>query len=780
MSKTWLGLAMVLAAGHLSGAEPGLPTLAVPDGAGVNIHFTDPRPGEMAMLAQAGFRWVRMDFAWGATEREQGVYDFSAYDRLLAALAPHGIRALFILDYNNPHYDGGLSPCSDEGRRAFANWAVAAVRHFRGQGILWEMYNEPNIGFWKPTPNPDDYVKLALAVGQALRAAEPTAAYIGPATSGIDLPFLETCFKAGLLEYWCAVSVHPYRQTGPETAAAEYRQLRLLIARYAPAGKTIPVLSGEWGYSAAWASFEPAKQGRMLPRQWLTNLANDVLISIWYDWHDDGPDPKEPEHHFGTVLEPYRQGLDPVYEPKPAYLAARTLTTELGGYRYCLRLAVGDPQQDHVLLFARDADVRVAAWTVATTPRAVTIPASPGRFRVRAHTGEILPALDAGPDGLQLTLSDAPVYLSPEAPNDLLRLAAASTRAPLETMAVGPTQTQAAVTLTNVLERSLRVTPAGGTPIDLEPGRSLPLTQALDLGRSADPIPLRFECAVAGLGQWAQTSLAVVSNPLILTVLPAGAKELCVRLENPAGDASAGQIHLTEVSGLALAGTSAAFALTPGQTETTVRFPLSADAVGAWGAGVRAEDSTGRLLVALPKAVCDPVADFARLPTAELGNAFQVVADGDAKVASTQELALVDPPEPCPGSGGRVLRLTYRFEDGWKFVRVTPLQEARQAIAGTPRHLGLWVYGDGQGNYLRLRFVDAEGETFQPGGPRLTWTGWRYITMPVDGRESGQWGLKSDGVVQYPIRWDSLVLLDSAGQKATAGTLYLALPALFR
>ena len=190
MSKTWLGLAMVLAAGHLSGAEPGLPTLAVPDGAGVNIHFTDPRPGEMAMLAQAGFRWVRMDFAWGATEREQGVYDFSAYDRLLAALAPHGIRALFILDYNNPHYDGGLSPCSDEGRRAFANWAVAAVRHFRGQGILWEMYNEPNIGFWKPTPNPDDYVKLALAVGQALRAAEPTAAYIGPATSGIDLPFL--------------------------------------------------------------------------------------------------------------------------------------------------------------------------------------------------------------------------------------------------------------------------------------------------------------------------------------------------------------------------------------------------------------------------------------------------------------------------------------------------------------------------------------------------------------------------------------------------------------
>ena len=780
MGNAWLGFVALLAAGHLRGAEVGLPALAVPDGAGVNIHFTDPRPGEMAMLAQAGFRWVRMDFAWAATERDKGVYDFAAYDRLLAALAPHGIRALFILDYNNPHYDGGLSPCSDEGRRAFAAWAAAAVRHFRGHGILWEMYNEPNIGFWKPTPNPDDYVKLALAVGQALRAAEPAEAYIGPATSGIDLPFLETCFKAGLLDYWCAVSVHPYRQTGPETATEEYRQLRLLMARYAPAGKTIPVLSGEWGYSAAWASFEPAKQGRMLPRQWLTNLANGVPISIWYDWHNDGPDPKEPEHHFGTVLEPYRQGTDPVYEPKPAYLAARTLTGELGGYRYSLRLAVGDPLQDHVLLFARDAEVRIAAWTVAGTPRPVTIPASPGRFRVRGHTGDLLPALDAGPEGLALALSEAPVYLSPEAPNDLLRLAAASHRAPLEVVAVGPVQTQAAVTLTNVLGRALRVTPAGAAPVELEPGRSTEVTLALDLGRSPVPVPLRFECVVEGLGRWAQTSVAVVANPLVLTVLPASAKELCVRLGNPAGTPCTGQLRLTDVEGLALARDREGFALTPGQQETTVHFALTTAVVGPGGVGVRAEDDAGRLLVALPKANCEPVAAFARLPAAELDSAFRVVADGDAKVASSQELALVEPPEPCPGSAGPVLRLTYRFAEGWKFVRVTPIQAAQQAIAGTPHRLGLWVYGDGQGNHLRLRFVDAEGETFQPGGAAVTWTGWRYITLPLDGRESGQWGPKSDGVVQYPIRWDTLALLDSAGQKATAGTLYLASPALFR
>src|SRR5438270_11294355 len=48
----------------------------LPDGLGVNIHFTDPKPAEMKILADAGFRWVRMDFGWGATEREEGPYDF--------------------------------------------------------------------------------------------------------------------------------------------------------------------------------------------------------------------------------------------------------------------------------------------------------------------------------------------------------------------------------------------------------------------------------------------------------------------------------------------------------------------------------------------------------------------------------------------------------------------------------------------------------------------------------------------------------------------------------
>jgi hypothetical protein len=101
-------LALLLAASALSaiaaGPHPSLPAKVIPDCLGVNIHFTKPQPGEMEMLAKAGFKWVRLDLTWAATERKPGEYDFSAYDGLVAELYKHKIRALFILDYGNPLY----------------------------------------------------------------------------------------------------------------------------------------------------------------------------------------------------------------------------------------------------------------------------------------------------------------------------------------------------------------------------------------------------------------------------------------------------------------------------------------------------------------------------------------------------------------------------------------------------------------------------------------------------------------------------------------------------
>jgi len=427
-------------------SAPPISNTPITDGLGINIHFTDPRPGEIKMIADGGFRWVRMDFIWNLTETAAGKYDFAPYDRLMTALDEYKIRALFILDYTNPLYDGGDSPRTEEGRQGFVRWAAAAAKHFQGRGIIWEMYNEPNHVFWRPKPNVADYVKLALSVGKAMRQSTPGETFIGPAT-GIDFEFLEACFKGGLLEYWSAVSVHPYRQTDPETVSEDYCRLRQLIATYAPLVRTqsgsdgalatasvkkeIPIISGEWGYSSGWRGMDEEKQGERLARQWLTNAANGVQISIWYDWHDDGEDPNEAEHHFGTVSYPAHDDAvspAPVYNPKPAYLAAKTLTSFFDGYRFVKRLQVDGPS-DYVLLFRKGNETRLAAWTTSPMAHSVVIktsepdfklipvtassPRTEGsalRFIATTHLGKTETPITAERDALVITLTNAPQY----------------------------------------------------------------------------------------------------------------------------------------------------------------------------------------------------------------------------------------------------------------------------------------------------------------------------------------------------------------------------------
>lgn len=661
--------------------HPALPAATVPEGLGVNIHFTDPRPGEMEMLADAGFRWVRMDFSWAATERERDHYDFAAYDRLLTALDQHKLRALFILDYGNPLYETGGEVRTEAGRTAFARWAAAAARHFAGHGILWEIWNEPNGGFWKPHANVEEYTALALATSHAIRTAAPREAIIGPATSGVDLPFLEACFRAGLLQWWDAVSVHPYRQSAPESATADYHRLRQLIQHYAPAGKAIPILSGEWGYSAAWAHFGADQQGKMLPRQWLNNLAQHIPLSIWYDWHDDGTNPHDPEHHFGTVRFPYRANPAPVYEPKPAYLAAQTLTQVLRGYEFKRRLALGNPD-DFALLFAQGDALRLAVWTTSATSHPVTLPATNGSFTRVQHTGAKAPALAATNGFLQFTIADAPQYLIADGPNSALAAAPAA--------------------------RALRAYLA---PVDAD---------------------------------WLAVQIEKLDDAPF-----AGLVRLLV---GPAGDP---------------AGASQPVVFKADDAEKHLAFRVHANSAGEITAGARLEDAGVTLFE-------QPVRRF-RFSPETLLTGSRIVPDGDAQVASQPTLAVTNAPQPLDGRTPATWRITYACDDGWKFFRVVPTGETGRVIPGEPRAFGFWICGDGGGASPRLRVVDVAGQTWQATGDTIHWQGWRHVEMALT-PAAAHWGGANDGRIHFPVRWDSVFLLDNISRHKTAGEIYVTAP----
>ncbi len=388
-----------------SPAADSLPELTIPNGFGVNIHFTG-APRDLDLIQAGGFRVIRMDFGWSGIEREKGVYDFekAGYDALTAGCLQRGIRIIYILDYSNRLYEQEHSVRTEAGRKAFAAFAEAAAQRYSGKGILWEFWNEPNIKqFWSPQPDVENYCKLVQEAAPLVGKADPSGILLAPATSGIPFDWLESCFKQGLLQWIDALSVHPYRPQAPETVGKDYDRLRKLLEQYAPQGRQIPIISGEWGYSNInWDKkrLSDEQQARYLARMFLTNLYQKVRVSIWYDWKNDGADLNEREHHFGTV----ERNLT----LKAAYRAAQTLSSTLAGYRIEKQLAPTD-EKDIVYLLGKGSHRALALWTT-DNDHEITLPFKTSEGTLVDMLGQSR-RISWQADHLRLAISGSPQYL---------------------------------------------------------------------------------------------------------------------------------------------------------------------------------------------------------------------------------------------------------------------------------------------------------------------------------------------------------------------------------
>lgn len=113
-------------------------------------------------------------------------------------------------------------------------------------------------------------------------------------------------------------------------------------------------------------------------------------------------------------------------------------------------------------------------------------------------------------------------------------------------------------------------------------------------------------------------------------------------------------------------------------------------------------------------------------------------------------------------------RLTYDFtgQANTSSVSIVLLNQEGNIgteIPGRPYRFGIWVYGDGQGHWLRLVTRDAANNprnlNFTPLGG-LDWVGWRYVTAEVPANTA------------YPITVERIVLVEPNDANKNAGVVY--------
>lgn len=393
-----------------------VPPDGLPAGLGFNVHGAASRQDWRAMAA-AGAKFARLDFTWAKTEPKKGVYHFRPFDHAVSAMEACGLRPLFILDYGNPLFPPPET--TRAGRNAYARWAAAAAAHFKGRHVVWEIWNEPNVGFWKGkgglnSPRfADEYVALLKSTVHAMRSANPHCYILGGAVSCLwrgSFRWLNEALKEGMLRDGInALSVHPYGFGRPEIQISArqpgahpgqgYSTLRKLMAKYGP--PHFPVVATEVGYPIS-GRVTLREQAELCVRQYLVDEMCHVPLTIIYNWNA-------------------RQASKFAIHGRPVYHALKTMMAQLRGFRYLRRLRAKD-QLDYIIEFQNVAgDRRIVAWTVPkfagapqnrAVPNLISIPLGSrrGGARVLSLMGVNIPAaITRG--HLRLKLTAAPQYI---------------------------------------------------------------------------------------------------------------------------------------------------------------------------------------------------------------------------------------------------------------------------------------------------------------------------------------------------------------------------------
>jgi hypothetical protein len=162
----------------------------------VTHYWGDAIPTRMREL---GATWARVHCNWADIQPtpnpDPSTWNWGCPDQAISATT-QGFRVLYGIGYAPSWANGGrngIYPPTGEFLGAWAIYCTELMRRYRNRGVVYEVWNEPNLDvFFMGTL--DDYVNLVRAASQAVRAVDPTGRIAGPETSDLNTPGRETWY----------------------------------------------------------------------------------------------------------------------------------------------------------------------------------------------------------------------------------------------------------------------------------------------------------------------------------------------------------------------------------------------------------------------------------------------------------------------------------------------------------------------------------------------------------------------------------------------------------
>lgn len=284
---------------------------------------------EIAAEALIGAKIVRSNTYWERVQPSPDRWEWELMDRIVDTLAEFGMRPQALLAFTprwaapervrNDFSDGGRNATrAAPDRDAWRAFVAAYVERYRDRVPLWEVWNEPDIGFWRGTVG--EYLETAEIAIEEIRRADPGAkimsggfATLKPHAGRVRNPHLqrEAMEALGPRFDYHAVHEHGAFPGFARLVDGAYAELRASLSKTPP-----PLYFNETGLPSLGGAEAERAQAWTLVKKTAFVRSRGAAGYLWYNLRNDGFDPANGEHNFGLVTNDF--------QPKPAYVAFNT------------------------------------------------------------------------------------------------------------------------------------------------------------------------------------------------------------------------------------------------------------------------------------------------------------------------------------------------------------------------------------------------------------------------------------------------------------------------